>query len=955
MNVRTLFLAAAVLSAVSPLPSAAAEQAAPSAAPPQARPAAPQTPRPAPLPPVAALPPTGTLSFCGYTIGPPAKLPPAGSGPVVYQYALCFEKQGGTSVIDPQTYVYYIQLKPSQPSQDRWFPYNDATEQIILQDFKRLWGTNFLDDLSIETRDFVFSNGVVGKVVIYNMEERQRIKIVDYVGSKKVEQSKIEEELKKKNIAIRLDSFIDPSLVRRVAGIVRDLYAEKGYQYAEVKPEIKEVSGGPKLVHLTFNITEGPKVKIGKVEFLGNKAVSDGTLARKLKDNKAPNFFSFILGTGTYKEDKWGDDAEKVIEYYRQKGYVQARVGQPELRVLEDSKDGKTRYIELQVPVTEGERYRVGEFNFAGNKVVKSEGLRPLFKLQTGDYYNEKKIRDGLKKAQELYGTGGYFEFVGYPDLDFPNEPKSGTGRPGSGQPGDGDGNPDAKAAAAPSATPAPPVPSSAKSAAPIVNVTMRMEEGKQYFVNRIIFVGNTTTHDSVIRREIRLFEGGVFNTEALKYSVRRINQLGYFKNVEGEAIDVQKTPGVDAKVDVKLKLEEQNRNQITFGAGVSQYDGFFGQLAFQTSNFMGRGETFSVSLQQGDLAKNYQVGFTEPFLFDRPITAGIDLYRQDIRYINQFTQSTAGGNMVWGFPVAPFARIFANYSYQRVRIKDINSAYLNPTVLQANPFLRDSLLVDLNGTTVQNGVRRIGKIGPSFVYNTVDNPIFPTTGRKYSLGFDFAGIGGNTQFMSPSMDGVWYFKVNNRTSIGLHGQFQYIRPYGDTKDLPIFEKVFLGGEYSIRGYDLRSVGPRDPISRLVTGGNKSLLFNAEYLINIAGPVRLVLFYDAGQVQDVGHSFSWKEPVTQTIALNVLTPDSASLLYSVLNPITSPFHYRTDTIGQASAFKTSTGAEIRFFMPVLNVPFRLIMAINPQRSGVLDNNLQPEKLFKFRFAVGTTF
>ncbi len=903
---------------------------------------------------------TQTLSFCGYTVGPPAKLPPANSGPVVYQYALCFEKQGGTSVIDPQTYIYYIQLKPSQPSQDRWIPYNVLAEQLILQDFKRLWGTNFLDDLSIETRDFVFSNGVVGKVVIYNMEERQRIKIVDYVGSKKVEQSKIEEELKKKNISIRLDSFIDPALVRRVAGIVRDLYAEKGYQYADVKPEIKEVTGGPKLVHLTFNITEGPKVKIGKVEFLGNKAISDGKLARKLKENKGPNMFSFILGTGTYKEDKWADDAEKVVEYYRQKGYVQARVGQPELRVLEDAKDGRTRYIELQVPVTEGERYRVGEFNFAGNKVVKSEGLRPLFKLQTGDYYNEKKIRDGLKKAQELYGTGGYFEFTAYPDLDFPNQPKSAIGQPGTGQPGNADGSGDGKTAGAASTAPAAPAaPAAAKptSAAPIVNVTMRMDEGKQYFVNRITFVGNTTTRDNVIRREVRLFEGGVFNTEALKYSVRRINQLGYFKNVEGDAIDVQKTPGADGKVDVKLKVEEQNRNQITFGAGVSQYDGFFGQLAFQTSNFMGRGETFSVSLQQGDLAKNYQVGFTEPFLFDRPITAGVDVYRQDIRYINQFTQSTAGGNMVWGFPVAPFARIFANYSYQRVKIKEINSAYLNPIVLQQNPFLRDSLLVDENGVTVSNGVRRIGKIGPSFVYNTVDNPIFPTTGRKYTLGLDLAGIGGNTQFIAPSMDGVWYFKMNNRTSIGLHGQFQYIRPYGDTADLglPIFEKLFLGGEYSVRGFDIRSIGPRDPISRLVIGGNKSLLFNAEYLINIAGPVRLVLFYDAGQVQDVGQSFRWMDPVTQTVAQNVLSPDSASLLYTVLNPITSPFRYQTVTVGEAHAFKTSTGAEVRFFMPVLNVPFRLIMAFNPSRVGVLDNNLQPEKGFKFRFAVGTTF
>ena len=157
----------------------------------------------------------------------------------------------------------------------------------------------------------------------------------------------------------------------------------------------------------------------------------------------------------------------------------------------------------------------------------------------------------------------------------------------------------------------------------PIVDVTLRMQEGKQYFVNRITFVGNTTTRDNVIRREIRLVESGVFNTEALKYSIKRLNQLGYFKPLEGEAIAVEKTPGADNKVDVKLKFEEQNRNQLTFGAGVSQYDGFFGQLSFQTSNFLGRGETFTVSAQQGSRATNYQLAFTEPFLFDRPHDRG--------------------------------------------------------------------------------------------------------------------------------------------------------------------------------------------------------------------------------------------------------------------------------------------------------------------------------------------
>src|SRR5438132_7726207 len=162
----------------------------------------------------------------------------------------------------------------------------------------------------------------------------------------------------------------------------------------------------------------------------------------------------------------------------------------------------------------------------------------------------------------------------------------------------------------------------------------MQIREGKQYYVNRIIFTGNTTTRDPVIRRELRLLEGNYFNTEALKYSIKRLNQLGYFKPLEGgKDVNVEKTPGVDNKVDVKLKLEEQNRNQLTFGAGVSEFEGFFGQMSFSTSNFMGRGESLTLSVQSGSRAQNYQLAFTEPFLFDRNITGGFDVFRRDIRY----------------------------------------------------------------------------------------------------------------------------------------------------------------------------------------------------------------------------------------------------------------------------------------------------------------------------------
>ena len=875
-------------------------------------------------------------TICGLTVPAPATLPPDGSAPVVYRMLICFEKQGNVPVVDAQTYLFYTELtrRVSAPSENRWVPYTEDLEQIMLADFRRLWATNFLDDLTIEVRDVRFSNGVIGKVIVYNMEERQRVKIVDYIGSDKVDQSKIEEELRDRGIKINLDSFIDPGIIRRVTGVVRELYAEKGYQFAEVKPEVKEIAGTPKIVHVSFYITEGPQVKIREVEFLGNQKVSDRALARKMKENKSKGFMGFITGGGTYKEEKFGEDAEKVIEHYRNEGYITAQVGQPELKIMEDEADGKTRWVQLRIPITEGNRYKIGNFTFEGNTVATGEALKGLFKVAEGETYSEKVIKKGLEKAREVYGSGGYYEFVAYPDLKPRDMPPMGNGN-------------DPAAAGPPASGPSV----SPSNGQPVVDVVMRVTEGKQYFVNRITFTGNTTTRDNVIRREIRLLEANVFNTEALKYSIKRLNQLGYFRNLEGDAISVEKTPGADNKVDVSLKLEEQNRNQLTFGAGVSQFDGFFGQLSFQTSNFLGRGETFTISAQQGNRAKNYQLAFTEPFLFDRPMTAGIDLFIREIRWVGQFTQSSAGGNLVYGFQTGDFSRMFFNYSLEQVTVKDLNPLYQDISVIGRNPFLQDSLLIG------EGGRRTISKISPSWVFNTVDQPIFPTSGTRYTLSLDYAGIGGNTNFVNPRAEGIWYIPLNRRTSLGFRAQAEYIRPHGSTIVLPIYEKLYLGGEYSIRGFDIRTVGPRDPETALVLGGNKSLLFNAEYLINIAGPVRLVLFADAGQVRDRGENFSWKEDKIQRTVPGQFVADSILDPYLVFPPdFTGPSPIaRTEVVGEAMAFKTSIGAEVRFFMPVLNVPFRLIFAMNPSRYGVLDNNLQPEKKYKFRFAVGTTF
>lgn len=360
--------------------------------------------------PAAAAPaPAAQLTVCGQPYTPPAKQPPAGSGPVLLAIAPCFDKQGGASVIEPQTYLYYIQTRASRPSVDNWVPFNDTTETQLHDDFRRLWATNFLDDLSIETKDYTFPNGVVGKIVLYNMEERQRVKVVEYAGTKQLEQTKIDEALKDQNIQIRLDSFIDDTVIRRVKAVIRAMLSEKGFLDSTVTHEIKPIPGGPKLVNITFHIEEGPKYKIRKIEFTGAKAISNGKLKSQMKETKEMWPFSWITGRGVYKETKYEEDAEKVQSYYRDQGYITTQVGNPEIRTLETTKDGKTRYVELHIPVIEGPRYKVGKFDFAENKVVKSEALKNLFEVKEGDYYNEKKIKKGLDKAREVYGTGGYW------------------------------------------------------------------------------------------------------------------------------------------------------------------------------------------------------------------------------------------------------------------------------------------------------------------------------------------------------------------------------------------------------------------------------------------------------------------------------------------------------------------------------------------------------------------
>ncbi|MGC4086265.1 MAG: POTRA domain-containing protein [Vicinamibacterales bacterium] len=352
--------------------------------------------------------------------------------------------------------------------------------------------------------------------------------------------------------------------------------------------------------------------------------------------------------------------------------------------------------------MTEGRRYTVDRFTVEGNTVFTDEQFVALFPGQLDHVYDEGRIRKGLQKARDLYGAAGYFEFTGYPDLTRSDDAG------------------------------AQPPPALAESAGPpTVSVVLRVQEGPKDFVNRLRFEGNTVTHDAVIRRELGLADGSVFSTEALKTGIRRLNQLGYFKPLEdAKNVTVEKVADRPNTVDVTVKVEEQNRNQINFGAGVSQYEGLFGNITFSTSNFLGRGETLSVTAQAGQRANMREVSFTEPYLFNRPISASASVYSRKLDYYTSgttvgYSEVREGSSWSVGRLFGSFTRAYLNYTYEIVHVS------ISDDLLSATSAAASSAGTPSFNLFSDSGRHIDSRVTPSLVYNTVDNPIMPHRGVR--------------------------------------------------------------------------------------------------------------------------------------------------------------------------------------------------------------------------------
>jgi outer membrane protein insertion porin family len=865
------------------------------------------------------------------------------------------------------------------------------SEDAIRRDFMALWNTGRFDDIRLETEP-----GRIGLIVRFVVTERRVIRSINYEGIHSVTVSEILDRFKERKVGLSVESQYDPNKIQRAATVLKEYLAERGRQYATVEPQIEQLP--PSSLKVTFNVNEGPKVKVGEIRISGNQAFKRRMVIDAMKNLKPYGIPHSILFEDifakTFDQDKLDEDKERIVQAYRDHGYFTAKTLDETVKIIPKGGRGwrlpivKTNaagiYADLTIPVEEGRLYHLNKMNFVGVKLFRTPEvlMKPLFGMTTGDVFSTEKLRKGIENMRKFYGKFGYIDFVPEPSFDV--------------------------------------IPDSDK-----VDLTLTADEGKQFFIRRIDFSGNTTTRDKVIRREILLDEGDIFNSELWDYSILRLNQLGYFEMLKKEdAADIKRNPQSNT-VDITLKVKERGKNSIGLNGGVSGIAGSFLGFNYSTNNFLGLGETLSLDSQLGTRMRSVRLGFTEPYFMDRPIQLGFMVYLTRFDF-NQGREASilAGQNLIpeynqlgaqnllnyvqnsHGFSVSAsthlrrsFAQIGITYGFDISNVKTLTTA--------AGDYFQYINFSGVAGPNSLTGIRT-SHITPSYSYNTVNHPITPTGGRSLFVSFDFAGsvLGGNVNTLRPTIDAKYFHPApwHRSNILAFHVMGSSITGYGG-KYVPPFSRTFMGGEQDIRGFEIWGITPiafipssgsvnvlnndgsartqkvvsngvlvSSPVSmtvptyQLITpGGDTQLLANFEYRIPIIGPVVLAPFFDAG-VDKILRSGQLTLDPSHVSDLNTQFPQAG-------------FSGKVYIAPGTQKARASTGIELQVMLPVVNAPFRLYFAYNPstvreylQPPIVADRASFPnnatflnsiatygqaypffEKRTMFRFTIGRTF
>jgi outer membrane protein insertion porin family len=822
----------------------------------------------------------------------------------------------------------------------------------VRRDFQALWNTQFFEDIRLTVEDDLDVPN--GKIIIFHVQERPIIRRIEYKGNKSISESDILDAFKQRKVGLSVESQFDPTKIKRAEVVLKQLLAEHGRQFATVKPTYERIAAS-NAVKLVFNIDEGPKVKVGTIQVVGNKVFSSRKIIRTMRHDRpiaVPLGIANIpIMSKTFDRPKLDEDLEVGVRgLYQDHGYFKVivdvkdmktvdmnRAGIPGPWPLVGSKHGKATNIVISID--EGQQYRMGKLVFRSadpdqGLIIKPEGLQRVFPIKEGDIFSAGKIRKALDTYKKLYGEYGYIDFVATPNMDIDDKKK-------------------------------------------VVDLTMVFDQQKQFFVRRIEFSGNTTTRDKVIRRELLLDEGQVFNNRLWELSLLRLNQLGYFNVIKPE--DAERKRNVKAgTVDIKLKVKEKGKQSITFNGGVSGLAGSFIGFSYQTNNFLGLGETLTLSAQIGNIQTDVRFGFTEPYLFDRPISTGFTVF------LDKFDYNTARQQgLLFNQPIAinPALQenyntdskgftVFASYPLRRFSFTRVGLQYGWSTT-NITPFSQSATLLfeltkftSLAGPSALNGIK-ISQLTPTISYNTVDNPVYPTHGKSIYYGASFEGgpLGGNVNTISNTFAYTYYRPTYHRRNvIALRAQGAMITGFGG-KEVPPNNRFYLGGESDVRGFEFYTISPfvfipnatttpiayTDPtrlnpqgkptqvilpVNVLVfvptrPGGDMQGVFNAEYRIPIVGSyVSASLFHDIAMNGDV-------RPLhLDPAATNLLQQQYPNADFPVLRIPKSL------QVSRGTSFRphTSAGAEVDFQIPIIQAPFRIYYAFNYLR---LNRTIQP--------------
>jgi len=829
-------------------------------------------------------------------------------------------------------------------------------ENALERDFMALWNTGFLDDVRLEVSD-----GEKGMIVTFYVREKKLVRSIDYKGLSSVATSDVLDRFKEKKVGLSIQAQFDPVVVKRAQVVLRQLLAERGRQFATVRTRTRNIP--PNSVALTFIVVEGPKVKIGKIRFDGNTVFSDHKLVRAMKYSRpagAPPWFYWFHKT--YDKDRILADLELNIRtMYQDNGYFYVVLKEPEINMIDTKRRwpffffswGRGKRVDVNLPVEEGAEYRLGRFVIRGNKLFKQEQLGRVLQLKEGDVFNLGKVRKSIENYQKLYGAYGYINFTASPDIVPDNKKK-------------------------------------------LINLALDFEEGKQFFVHRIEFSGNTKTRDKVMRRELLVDEGNVFNSELWEFSTLRVNQLGFFDQVKKEDYEIKQN-AKEGTIDILLKVKEKGRNSIGFSGGVSGLAGNFVGINYATNNFLGLGETLSLQMQVGTYQKLYSFGFTEPYLLDRPITTGFTIFKSDYHYdqlrqaayysgispnalaqsnISQsiyqnFQQNSSGFTLFASYPLRrSFARVGLTYSFSVSSLETFSAASTN--------YFTAMNFRGIEGPNALTGITS-SQVMPTYLYNTTDHPWSPTRGKYLYAAVAFSGsiLGGNVNTIRPVVEFKYFRPVAAKKSDHPHvAAFRVmgsmVSGYGGRVPPP-FSRFYIGGEDDIRGFYIRSVSPmafyptvsqvcnRDAAGNLIEaldangrrlgtcgsyshfpsytlifpGGDTMLIANAEYRIPIAGPVTVAPFVD------IGSAFIWRESQLKVLqsSLQAITKDYPYFpVLETLKPI-SVTNFRPHG---------TAGIEVQVVLPVVNAPFRVFWGYNFLRLNdtvVPPQDLPPESIF----------